>query len=153
MGVKQVAKNDDQLLGKMLDVVGDVQAVISQQKAKTVIFMCVEKDVLEELCELFPQTAENIKRSAIKRRTQYMKQRLVNYQKAKRADQISPQPKFDPNDDVTSEEQKHGHFETARGKVQFAKKSEKDDISHTSVHLTTLSGHSHSDDHSHPEIP
>ena len=49
-----------------------------QDKAKNIIvnesnlpdtyFMCVAKDVLEELCELFPQTAENIKKKSLYRR-------------------------------------------------------------------------------------
>jgi hypothetical protein len=34
--------------------------------------MCVAKDVIEELCELFPQTAENIKKKSLDRRLRFM---------------------------------------------------------------------------------
>lgn len=52
-----------------------------KEKAKTIIsentlpdtyFMCVAKDVIEELCELFPQTAENIKKKSLDRRLRFM---------------------------------------------------------------------------------
>lgn len=82
MGVKPKESASAALLGKLLDVVGDVQDVLEQAKEKTVLFMCVEKDVLLEQCELFPQTAENIKKRSLFRRNQYMVQREVNYSKA-----------------------------------------------------------------------
>ena len=37
-------------------------------KLPNIIFMCIEKEKLQELCELFPQTAENIRKRAIERR-------------------------------------------------------------------------------------
>ena len=37
-----------------------------------IIFMCISKDVLQELCELFPQTADNIKRRSLERRFRFM---------------------------------------------------------------------------------
>ena len=37
-----------------------------------IIFMCIGKDVLNELCDLFPQTAENIKRRSLERRHRFM---------------------------------------------------------------------------------
>ena len=58
----------EKLLGKLLDVVDNVQDIVAQAKEKTVLFMCVSKDVLHEQCELFPQTAENIKKRAMFRR-------------------------------------------------------------------------------------
>ncbi len=40
--------------------------------------MCVSKDVLIELCELFPQTAENIKKRSLERRLKFMDQKNLN---------------------------------------------------------------------------
>lgn len=40
--------------------------------------MCVEKDVLLDLCELFPQTSENIFARALERRSKFMRQRELN---------------------------------------------------------------------------
>jgi hypothetical protein len=37
-----------------------------------IIFMCVGRPKLDELCQLFPQTAENIKRKALERRLRFM---------------------------------------------------------------------------------
>ena len=37
--------------------------------------MCIDKDKLLQLCELFPQTAENIKRKSLVRRAHFMKQK------------------------------------------------------------------------------
>lgn len=39
-----------------------------QEYGPDIIFMCVAKDVLLELCDLFPQTAENIKRRSLEAR-------------------------------------------------------------------------------------
>ena len=43
-----------------------------------IIFMCIEKVKLIELCELFPQTAENIKRRSLERRQRFMQQKNTN---------------------------------------------------------------------------
>ena len=40
--------------------------------------MCISKDVLCELCDLFPQTAENIKRRSLERRHRFMLQKNTN---------------------------------------------------------------------------
>ena len=40
-----------------------------------IIFMCVDKTKLLELCELFPQTAENLKRKALEKRKRFMTQK------------------------------------------------------------------------------
>ena len=40
-----------------------------------IIFMCVGRPKLDELCQLFPQTAENIKRKALERRLRFMQQK------------------------------------------------------------------------------
>ena len=37
--------------------------------------MCVGRPKLDELCQLFPQTAENIKRKALERRLRFMQQK------------------------------------------------------------------------------
>jgi len=37
-----------------------------------ILFMCVAKEKLNELCQLFPQTAENIKRKALEKRKRYI---------------------------------------------------------------------------------
>lgn len=42
------------------------------------IFMCVEKTQFMELCELFPQTKENLIRKSAERRMKFMKQRNLN---------------------------------------------------------------------------
>ena len=43
-----------------------------------IIFMCISKDALLELCDLFPQTAENIKRRSLERRYRFMQQKNTN---------------------------------------------------------------------------
>ena len=37
--------------------------------------MCVSRTKLDDLCQLFPQTAENIKRKALERRLRFMQQK------------------------------------------------------------------------------
>jgi hypothetical protein len=37
-----------------------------------IIFMCVNKKELLDLCDLFPQTADNIKRKAMERRKRFI---------------------------------------------------------------------------------
>ena len=37
-----------------------------------IYFMCIAKDILNDLCDLFPQTAENIKRRSLERRHRFM---------------------------------------------------------------------------------
>jgi signal-transduction protein with cAMP-binding, CBS, and nucleotidyltransferase domain len=48
-----------------------------------IIFMCISKDVLQELCELFPQTADNIKRRSLERRQRFMLQKNTNSKRYK----------------------------------------------------------------------
>ena len=47
----------------------------------SIYFMCIEKDKLLYLCDIFPQTAENIKRRSKERRLRFMLQRNSNSQK------------------------------------------------------------------------
>lgn len=43
--------------------------------------MCVNKKELLDLCDLFPQTADNIKRKAMERRKRFIKQKNLNSKK------------------------------------------------------------------------
>lgn len=51
---------------------------MSNEPMPDIIFMCIEKKLLLEFCDLFPQTAENIKRRALERRKRFMKQKNTN---------------------------------------------------------------------------
>mmetsp|Transcript_36378 Transcript_36378/g.55848 ORF Transcript_36378/g.55848 Transcript_36378/m.55848 type:complete len:280 (-) Transcript_36378:102-941(-) len=46
-----------------------------------IIFMCVSKEALQDLCELFPYTADNIKQNSLKRRRRFMKEKNRNSRK------------------------------------------------------------------------
>lgn len=48
-----------------------------------IIFMCISKNELLELCDLFPQTAENIKRRSLERRQRFMLQKNTNSKRYK----------------------------------------------------------------------
>ena len=54
---------------------------IMQEPLPEIIFMCVNKEKLKELCELFPKTEENIKARALERRKKLMNQRNINSRK------------------------------------------------------------------------
>lgn len=43
-----------------------------------IIFMCIEKQALNYLCELFPRTAENITKRSIERRKHFIAQKRTN---------------------------------------------------------------------------
>jgi len=49
-----------------------------QESLPDILFMCVEKERLLDLCDLFPQTAENIKVRARERRIRFMQQKNTN---------------------------------------------------------------------------
>lgn len=52
-----------------------------------ILFMCVSKEKLLQLCSLFPQTADNIKRKSLERRKRFMQQKNTNslkYEEAKK---------------------------------------------------------------------
>lgn len=51
-----------------------------------ILFMCVSKERLLQLCSLFPQTAENIKRKSLERRARFMAQKSL-YSKSAKAKQ------------------------------------------------------------------
>mmetsp|Transcript_30350 Transcript_30350/g.46449 ORF Transcript_30350/g.46449 Transcript_30350/m.46449 type:complete len:98 (+) Transcript_30350:2248-2541(+) len=67
-----------------------------------IIFMCVGKDQLLNLCELFPQTAENIKRKSLERRQKFIQQKNMNskrfWQNYRRKNQLA-----DSDDDLPSD--------------------------------------------------
>ena len=46
-----------------------------------IIFMCCSNEHLLEFCDLFPQTAENIKRRSLQRRKKFMEQKNINSKK------------------------------------------------------------------------
>ena len=43
-----------------------------------IIFMCIANDELNHLCELFPQTAQNIKRRSLERRQKFIQLKNMN---------------------------------------------------------------------------
>jgi hypothetical protein len=44
----------------------------SSESLPDIIFMCCSSEKLKEFCELFPQTAENIKKRSLQRRKKFM---------------------------------------------------------------------------------
>lgn len=54
------------------------QMLNAKQSQTNTWFMQIEKNALEELCELFPTTQENLKRNAKTRRNGFMMQRNKN---------------------------------------------------------------------------
>lgn len=55
----------------------EIQYKSCNPQAET-IFMCISKETLLYLCNLFPQTAENIQRKSLERRAAFMKHRTLN---------------------------------------------------------------------------
>jgi hypothetical protein len=55
----------------------------SAEPMPDIIFMCISKNELLELCDLFPQTAENIKRRSLERRQRFMLQKNTNSKRYK----------------------------------------------------------------------
>jgi signal-transduction protein with cAMP-binding, CBS, and nucleotidyltransferase domain len=61
---------------------GEGQKKTQQMEAlPDIIFMCVNKKELLDLCDLFPQTADNIKRKAMERRKRFIRQKNMNSKK------------------------------------------------------------------------
>lgn len=52
-----------------------------QEPLPEIIFMCVNKEKLESLCDLFPKTRDNILKKALERRRRLMNQRNINSRK------------------------------------------------------------------------
>ena len=66
--------------------------------------MCIDKDDLLQLCELFPQTAENIKRKSLERRAHFMKQKNQNSRRFTQKLNINKKSKEDMQTLNTKEE-------------------------------------------------
>jgi len=66
------------LVFKTLAHTPDNKSQNQTEQLPDIIFMCISKDVLCELCDLFPQTAENIKRRSLERRHRFMLQKNTN---------------------------------------------------------------------------
>jgi hypothetical protein len=66
------------LLFKTLAHTPDDKKSGSTELLPDIIFMCCSMEHLIEFCELFPQTAENIKRRSLQRRKKFMEQRNTN---------------------------------------------------------------------------
>ena len=63
---------------KTLDNIVDDRNKAYQETLPDILFMCVEKPKLLQLCDLFPQTAENIRERARERRVRFMQQKNTN---------------------------------------------------------------------------
>ena len=67
------------LVYKTLENISDDKKPNSNYDAlPDILFMCVEKKKILQLCDLFPQTAENIKERARERRKRFMHQKNTN---------------------------------------------------------------------------
>lgn len=53
----------------------------STESLPDIIFMCCSNEHLNDFCDLFPQTAENIKRRSLLRRKKFMEQKNTNSKK------------------------------------------------------------------------
>lgn len=61
-------------------------------------FMCVSKKNLTYLCDLFPQTANNLKRKALDRRHRFMLQKATNSQRVQlKIQQMEEEDSLDGN--------------------------------------------------------
>jgi hypothetical protein len=71
--------------------------------------MCTSSEVLKDLCNLFPQTAENIKKSSLERRLRFIERKNANsrayIEKKKESEIISI--KNSSEEDVESTEKKY----------------------------------------------
>ena len=77
-----------------------------------IIFMCVNKDKLDNLCDLFPQTADNIERKALERRKRFMAQKNTNSKRYfKKIGQSLIPKKEDLDQDVVDHCKKNGDIE------------------------------------------
>lgn len=67
------------MIYKTLETIDDDKTKGQQSEPLSdILFMCVEKQKVLELCELFPQTAENIKERARERRKRFIQQKNTN---------------------------------------------------------------------------
>jgi hypothetical protein len=66
------------LIFKTLANTPDDKKNASPEMLPDIIFMCCSMEHLLEFCDLFPQTAENIKRRSLQRRKKFMEQKNTN---------------------------------------------------------------------------
>ena len=66
------------LVFKTLNHTVNEQKTGAPEQLPDIIFMCIGKVELIELCDLFPQTAENIRRRSLERRQRFMQQKKTN---------------------------------------------------------------------------
>lgn len=52
-----------------------------ENKLQDIIFMCVDEETLTDLCDLFPQTKDNLERKAKERRRRIIKYKNLNSRK------------------------------------------------------------------------
>ena len=77
-----------------------------------IIFMCVNKDKLDNLCDLFPQTADNIERKALERRKRFMAQKNTNSKRYFKKAGLAQNPKIEDLDlKVLDEFKRTGKFD------------------------------------------
>jgi len=95
--------------------------------------MCVEKTMIQKFCELFPQTAENIKRRALERRKRFMQQKNTNSKRALDKRKESQEPSLTHTTDAKCEEEALDEFHT--DEEPESKTGQKEDMKH---YLTKL---------------
>jgi len=97
-----------------------------------IIFMCCSNEHLNEFCDLFPQTAENIKRRSLQRRKKFMEQKNTNskrfkdQQKAKEEQAMNKQPDSSTEKSQKQEEENLEEFYTSEEHENFD--SQKEDM-------------------------
>lgn len=65
-----------------------------------ILFMCCNHEVFMELCDLFPQTAQNLKERAKKRRVIFMQQKRTKSKKWNEKKKDNPDLKHDEDVDI-----------------------------------------------------
>ena len=71
-----------------------------------IIFMCCSNEHLNEFCDLFPQTAENIKRRSLQRRKKFMEQKNTNSKRYKDEQKKKEEQAHQKHDTSTEKSQK-----------------------------------------------
>jgi signal-transduction protein with cAMP-binding, CBS, and nucleotidyltransferase domain len=71
------------LLFKTLAQTPDEKKTGPNEVLPDIIFMCCSMEHLNEFCDLFPQTAENIRRRSLQRRKKFMEQKNTNSKRYK----------------------------------------------------------------------
>lgn len=83
------------------EVAEDKRKGLNFEQLPETFFMCVSKKNLNYLCELFPQTAKNLRSKALERRHRFMLQKATNSLRAQAKmdhilpDEMGQEPKYD----------------------------------------------------------